>query len=96
MSENKIIQGKFYTTKTIGEGKSGKIFEVLVLKDIIYANKGDKLAIKEYKAWVLEEQFQAIIPLIPTGINVYLLFGDLSVNESVPHVQSNFSARVVA
>ncbi len=60
MSEHKTIQGRFYTTKQIGEGKSGKIFEVLVLRDIIYANKGDKLAIKEYKAWVLEESFQAI------------------------------------
>ncbi len=60
MSEQKIIQGKFCKTKTIGEGKSGKIFEVLVLRDIIYANKGDKLAIKEYKAWVLEEPFQTI------------------------------------
>ena len=60
MSEYKTIQGKFYTTKKIGEGKSGKIFEVLALKDIIYANKGDKLAIKEYKDWVLEEQFQDI------------------------------------
>jgi len=60
MSEQKTIQGKFSKTKTIGEGKSGKIFEVLVLRDIKYANKGDKLAIKEYKAWVLEEPFQTI------------------------------------
>lgn len=55
-----MIQGKFLKIKTIGEGKSGVIFEVLVLKDIEYANKGDKLAIKKYKPWVLEEPFQAI------------------------------------
>jgi len=34
MSEQKTIQEKFYKTNLIGEGKSGKIFEVLVLKDI--------------------------------------------------------------
>ena len=60
MSEQKTIQEKFYKTNLIGEGKSGKIFEVLVLKDISYANKGEKLAVKEYKAWVLEEPFQTI------------------------------------
>jgi len=60
MSEQNTIQGKFSKKEFIGEGKSGKIFEVLVLKDISYANKGDKLAVKEYKAWILEEPFQTI------------------------------------
>ena len=60
MSEQKTIQEKFSKTNLIGEGKSGKIFEVLVLKDISYANKGEKLVVKEYKAWVLEEPFQTI------------------------------------
>ena len=31
-----------------------------VLKDISFARKGEKLAIKEYKAWVLEKPFQTI------------------------------------
>lgn len=60
MPEQKTIQGKFYKNRLIGEGKSGKIFEVLVLRDIKYANKGDKLAVKEYKARVLEKPFQTI------------------------------------
>jgi len=59
MSADMIVNKTYILLEKIGSGKTGDVFKAKLIRNTDWGKKGDTVAIKQYKSWVLEEPNQA-------------------------------------
>ncbi len=55
---SQLIHNRFLVLRTLGEGAAGSVFETSLVKEMPYAPRGSRIAVKVYKPWVLSERNQ--------------------------------------
>ena len=58
-TNTELLNGKFLKIRSLGEGGVGEVIEAAVTKNCEYASVGQRVAIKIYKPWVLNQPNQA-------------------------------------